>query len=219
MANRFFSPTLRGSDPLLGLYRDMNRLFDDVFAGASPSGAMSSFGGMPSLDVHEQGDGLCVAAELPGVKPSDIDVRLDGDMLTITGEKRAANEPQQNAYHVMERSYGRFSRTVQLPFRPDPDAVDAQFEHGVLVVRLERSPQQPTSRRIEVRSREGSGASSRQMHAGSGGEAPTQVQGTSSGAQQMGSAAGTGQPAGSRSGGQLGGGGTEPSGMPGSSGG
>lgn len=198
MANRFFSPTARGSDPLLGLYRDMNRLFDEVFAGWSPSTAMRSFGGTPSVDMHEEGDGLCVAAELPGVKRSDLDVRLDGDMLTISGEKRASSDPQQNPYHVMERSYGRFTRTVQLPFRPDPQAVSAEFEDGVLVVHLKRNAQQDSGRRIEVRGRDGPESSARQMGAGSGNEssmqagaasasqrgAPSQMQGTG-GASQM----------------------------------
>jgi len=155
MASRFLAPIGRGGDPLLGIYREMNRMFDDVLGlgpmtGSSRQGGMSN---MPSLDIHEEGNQLCLTADLPGVKPSDVDVRLDGDLLTISGERKSENEtPQQGNYHVMERSYGRFSRSVQLPFRPDPDQVKADFEHGVLKIRLQRNEQQQTSRRIEVRS-------------------------------------------------------------------
>ncbi|HUP10440.1 MAG TPA: Hsp20 family protein [Caldimonas sp.] len=178
MANRFFSPMVRGGDPLMGLYRDMNRLFDDVFSGTS----MRSMGGIPALDVRDEDDGLCVAAELPGVKPDDVDVRLDGDLLTISGEKRSDSDPQQNAHHVMERSYGRFSRSVQLPFRPDPDQVQADFEHGVLTVHLKRSPQQQGSRRIPVR---GPTGGSQMMQSGGG---AAQASGSSAGASTGGSA-------------------------------
>jgi HSP20 family protein len=125
-------------------------------AGSSRHGGMAN---MPSLDVHEEGNELRLTAELPGVKPSDVDVRLDGDMLTISGEKKSeTDQTQQGNYHVMERSYGRFSRSVQLPFRPDPDQVRADFDNGVLKIRLQRDARQQTSRRIEVRSGDARGA-------------------------------------------------------------
>ena len=74
-------------------------------------------------------------ADLPGVKPSDVDVRLDGDMLTISGEKRMESERKEEDYQVMERSYGRFRRSIQLPFAPDPEQVRAECQDGVLTVR------------------------------------------------------------------------------------
>ncbi len=204
MANRFFSPMVRGGDPLLGLYRDMNRLFDDVFSGTS----MRSMGGMPALDVREEADGLCVAAELPGVKPEDVDVRLDGELLTISGEKRSESDPEQSQHHVMERSYGRFSRSVQLPFRPDPDDVRADFEHGVLSVHLKRSPQQQGSRRIPVR---GAGGGSQMMQSGGSGAQQSGSSRSAGGGSQMsgsaGSPAGESQMSGSADrGSQMGGG-------------
>ena len=153
MASRFLmpfggrSPAGRG-DPFLQLHREMNRLFDDTFR--SSFGGSGDQGGViaPRIDVHEAGDGLEVTAELPGVSDKDIDLRLDGDVLTISGEKR--NERKDERAHVIERSYGSFQRSIQLPFTPDPDQVKAQCEHGVLRIRLPRGAEQEKSRKIPI---------------------------------------------------------------------
>ena len=163
MASRLPTPfsssrELRGFDPLTELHREMNRLFDSVFSGG-PGGALagspasqSYYMQPPRLDVREDERELCVSVDLPGVNPSDVDVRLDGDLLTISGEKKSETNEQQAGYHVMERGYGRFQRSVQLPFAPDPNQVQADCEHGVLTIRLPKEGQVERSRRIEVRS-------------------------------------------------------------------
>ena len=138
---------LRASDPFSELHREMNRLFDDFMGGGS--GQMMSMQ-MPSLDLREKDDELCICAELPGVDPAEVDVRLDGDVLTIRGEKKNDAEDDKENYHVMERSFGQFQRSIQLPFRPDPDQVRAEFRHGVLKVHVPKQPQTATSRRIAV---------------------------------------------------------------------
>jgi len=166
MASRFLVPLGRqGGDPLFSIYREMNRMFDDVLGGSPSSGAQGGRMTMPSLDVQEKDDELCVAVELPGVRSEDVDVRLERDVLTISGEKKAEHDEKQSNYHVMERSYGRFSRSLQLPFMPDPEQVSADYEHGVLKVTLKRAPQQQGSRRIQVRSGASSGASGAQASA------------------------------------------------------
>ena len=159
MASRFLTPFssgrgLMGADPLLDLHREMNRLFDDVFRGGSGQGSAGSgaMASMPGLDMHESGNELCLTADLPGVTPQEVDLQIDGDVLTISGERKGENEQKQQDYHLMERSYGRFQRRVQLPFTPDPGQVKANFEHGVLTVRMPRQAEQQRSRRIEVRS-------------------------------------------------------------------
>jgi HSP20 family protein len=157
MASRFPVPysssrDLRSFDPLLELHREMDRLFDDVLggprglAGGTPTGAMS----MPRIDVHEGEREVCISAELPGVKPSEVDVRVEGNVLTISGEKKTEADRKQEDYHVMERSYGRFRRTVQLPFAPDPQQVRAECDHGVLTIHMPKQAQLQRSRRIEV---------------------------------------------------------------------
>ena len=157
MATRFLAPYSRGLrtyDPLLDLHREMNRLFDDVFgvnAGSGGSG-MAPYASAPRLDMHETEQELTVEAELPGVDRADLDVRLDGDVLTICGEKRSRRDEKEHNAHLSERSYGRFQRSVQLPFRPEADDVQADFEGGVLKVRLpKRAEALEGSRRIEVK--------------------------------------------------------------------
>jgi HSP20 family protein len=160
MASRFL-PSLYSSrglsaDPILGLHQEMNRLFDEAFRSfglaAPAAGASAGAVGMPRLDVHETDKEVCIAVEVPGVQPSDLDVRLDGDIVTISGEKKNERSTEEKNYHVMERSFGRFTRSVQLPFEPQAEQVQADFKDGVLTLRVPRQPQQERSRRIEVRS-------------------------------------------------------------------
>ena len=155
MPSRFPIPfsSSRTFDPLFELHREMNRLFDDVLTGAPATGGSRGAGlvSMPRIDVRENDRELCVLAELPGVKPSEVELRVDGDMLTISGEKKLESEREQENVHVMERGYGRFHRMVQLPFAPNPDEVRAECDHGVLTIHVPKSAQQEKSRRIEVR--------------------------------------------------------------------
>jgi HSP20 family protein len=79
-----------------------------------------------------------VTAELPGVDEKDVDVTLEQDVLTIRGEKKTARDEQNKDknWHVVERSYGSFSRAIPLPFDPDPAKVEAKFDKGVLHIHL-----------------------------------------------------------------------------------
>ena len=148
-----------GADPLLSLHREMNRLFDDVFRGsrsfAQPSA--QSGGGSPavfnaSVDVAETDKEMRVCAELPGVDEKDIEVSLDGDLLTLRGEKKFEQEKgdEKTNYHLVERGYGRFQRSLRLPFQANPDEVKASFHNGVLTVTVPKSAQQARSRRIQI---------------------------------------------------------------------
>lgn len=154
MTSRFLVPFApmrnlgMGSDPFVDLHREIDRLFDETFRGTG-----SRLASAPRIDVHEIDNGLELTAETPGVSEKDIDLSLDGDLLTIRGEKH--NERQDSHAHLVERSYGSFQRSVQLPFAPDPDRVEADFENGVLHVTLPRPAQQEKSRRIEVRGSSG----------------------------------------------------------------
>lgn len=146
-------------------------LFDDVFRGSGGGSGAARQGGMvsaPRIEVREDDGEICVAAELPGVTQADLDLRLEGDVLTIAGEKKNQNEQKQQNYHVMERSYGRFQRVLQLPFSPDPEQVRASFEHGVLTIRVPKQAQQQRSRRIEIQG--GSGQTQPQVGQQAGGQ-------------------------------------------------
>ena len=175
MASRFVVPYSSArswmNDPLFQLQREIDRVFEDVFSSGSGSNAGGRSGSMmnaPRIDLQDSEGELRLHADLPGVQASDLDVRVDGDVLTIRGERKAESERNEQNFHVMERSHGRFQRSIQLPFAPDPDEVEASVREGVLEVRIPKRAPQERSRRIEVRGGE-SGAGRPMTAAVSGG--------------------------------------------------
>ena len=156
MMSRFFGPGTglvpQGSDPFNMLQREVNRVFDEVFRGfpAASRGAAMMGGFAPSLDVHETEAGLEIAAELPGMSEQDVELRLEGDLLTLAGEKQAERKQDQGGLHLTERSFGRFQRSFRLPYRPDPGQVRAEFDKGVLRITLPRPQQQQSGGRIQI---------------------------------------------------------------------
>jgi HSP20 family protein len=138
---------LLGGDP----FRELRRLQDEMdrLTGAlAPAGGLTATAGFPAVNVYAGRDGIAVVAELPGVEPGDLEVHARQDVLTIAGSRRPAAEDTQ-AYHRRERRGGAFSRTVRLPFRVDPDRVEAQLENGVLRLSLQR-PEEDKPRRIAI---------------------------------------------------------------------
>jgi HSP20 family protein len=130
-------------DPFLSLRRQMDRLFDDFFTGTMwprfpmmvPAPALAVVV-TPQIEVSETDKELRVTAELPGIDPSKIEVNLRDDVLTIRGEKEQQKqaEEKERDYHLSERSYGTFARYLRLPFRADPDKIQASFKDGVLTI-------------------------------------------------------------------------------------
>ena len=141
------------ADPL----RELRRLHDEMgrLAGAlAPAAAggpapAAAAGGFPAVNVHAGRDGVAIVAELPGVEAGDLEVHAHQDTLTIRGVRRPASEDEA-AYHRRERRSGAFTRTVQLPYRVDPERVEARLEDGVLRLSLGR-PEQDKPRRIEIK--------------------------------------------------------------------
>jgi HSP20 family protein len=117
----------------------IDRMFDDFSLGFAMPRAMGAVGEMvPSIDIHEKDGKVVVSAELPGVEEKDIGISADDDMLTISGEKRSEMEESKEGSYRSERSFGRFSRSVRLPFMIDPQKVEARFQNGVLRLTIER---------------------------------------------------------------------------------
>jgi HSP20 family protein len=132
----------------------IDRMFDEFATGSSMPRMMAGdgFGLTPSLEMREEDGRVMINAELPGVDEKDIDISADDDVLTISGEKRSEFEDKQDGHYRSERSFGRFSRSVRLPFVIDPDKVDARFDKGVLKLMVERPPEAAQhTRRIEIR--------------------------------------------------------------------
>jgi len=143
------------SDPLTSLHREVNRMFDDVSRGALPAqdtGPGAEHLVNAHMNVSETDGEFRITAELPGVHEDDIEIRLDNDLLTIRGEKkysRTERDEQEN-YHLVERAYGTFQRSLRLPTPVDPERVSASCENGVLQINLPKSGEQERSRRIHV---------------------------------------------------------------------
>src|SRR6516165_6928543 len=131
-------PFWRGEDPFRSLFQEVQKTFDD-FSRRSP---FARFGpDIPKIDVAESKNAIDVTAELPGVDEKDVDITLADDVLTIRGEKKSEREEQDKDknWHVVDRSYGSFSRSIPLPFEPDASKVEAKFDKGVLRIRLPKS--------------------------------------------------------------------------------
>ena len=119
---------------ITSLRDEMNRLFNRSLG--EPSGAQSW---SPPVDVLEQPDAIVVRAELPGLKPEDIDIEVDENVLTIRGERRFEETVEDGRYYRLERSYGRFQRSLGLPQGVKPDEISADFDQGVLEVRVPKA--------------------------------------------------------------------------------
>ncbi len=102
------------------------------------------------LDISETNDSIIVKAELPGIAPKDVDVSTSGDILTIKGEKKEEKEQKGKHFHRVERSYGSFSRTINLPKSVNIDAVKAEYKNGILEMNLPKI-EEAKARKIEVK--------------------------------------------------------------------
>src|SRR3954452_21024050 len=116
--------------PTMGLRQVMDRLLED--AVVMPRGGDGQGMGGPALNVYEEGDQLTVEAQLPGLKPEDLDINVEQGVLTISGQTTTDEECKERNYLVREHRTGRFSRSLRLPATYNPDACSASFEHGVL---------------------------------------------------------------------------------------
>ncbi len=94
---------------------------------------------VPAMDVYEEKDEWIVKAEIPGLSKDDIDITLDGNTLTIKGEKKKEEEIKEENYYRCERTFGAFSRSIELPAEVKTDKVNASFKNGVLEIRLPKT--------------------------------------------------------------------------------
>ena len=124
----------------LGGFGELDRLLADVWRGfgVAPDRA-SDFA--PRVDISETEQEYRVTAELPGLEEKDFEVSLDGDVLTVKGEKRVEHEEKGEGFTHVETSRGSFCRSFRLPVEVDPDAVKAAYKHGVLTVTLPKPPE------------------------------------------------------------------------------
>ncbi len=129
---------------------EMNRLFDG-FLGSSSRMPQADRVWAPALDMYETKDELVVTAELPGLNEKEISVSMTGDVLTLRGERTQNQEVKQESYYRGERWFGKFERTVPVPFPVQADKVKATYRDGVLTVTLPKAEEiKPKSIKIDV---------------------------------------------------------------------
>ena len=136
------------SGELEQMKREMERIWDRFSSELSTSALERDW--TPSLDLWETPDGLVAEVEVPGINPDEINISVTPDLLTLTGEKKQEAGGQENNYHVMERTYGRFNRSIPLPTPVSPDRVEARYKDGILKITMVKS-KTIKGKRIEVK--------------------------------------------------------------------
>jgi HSP20 family protein len=132
---------------LSSLQTEMNRLFNTAFD--APAGNSGARRWTPAMDLVETDEHFVLRADLPGMTESDVNIELEDNVLTVSGERKAEHEEKREGFYRVERSFGRFSRALTLPKGVDPEAVTAGFENGVLEVRVPK-PEQRKPRKITI---------------------------------------------------------------------
>jgi HSP20 family protein len=119
---------------VMALRHEVDRLFGRTLGEGAGAAVWT-----PAVDVFDTKDAIVLKAELPGMKPEDIDIEVDENVLTVKGERRFEDRLEDGRYYRLERSYGHFSRSLTLPQGVRGDSIEARFDHGVLEVRVPKA--------------------------------------------------------------------------------
>ena len=135
-------------NPFDTLQREIDRLYEDFGRRMPAFGALSL---TPTIDVTETDKEIEITAELPGLEDKDVEVNVVDNVLTIRGEKKADRDEKSKNYQIVERSYGAFARTIELPDGVDAAAIKASIAKGVLKVTVPK-PVPAKSTKVEIKS-------------------------------------------------------------------
>lgn len=135
MALLRYSSDLDPVSGLLALQSDLERFLRNPGYGLG----VSASGGYPPVNIFDTGDGVAVIAEIPGIDPNTINVSGQGNTLTIHGERRRETSVQASGFHRRERSFGEFSRSIQLPQQLDLNKAAASYDTGILTVKIPKA--------------------------------------------------------------------------------
>ncbi len=131
------------------IQNEINRLFGTVFDAPNPSSGNTLRRWMPAMDLVETEEHFVLRADLPGLAEQDVNIEVEDNVLTVSGERKAEHETSKEGYHRVERAFGSFSRSLTLPEGVDADAVTAGFDRGVLEIRIPK-PEQRKPRKISI---------------------------------------------------------------------
>ena len=132
------------------LQSEMNRLFNTFFD--TPTGGAGTGGArrwLPAMDLVETDDHFVLRADLPGLSEEDVNVELEDNVLTVSGERKAEHESRKEGYYRIERASGSFQRSLTLPEGVNPEAIEASFDKGVLEVRIPK-PEERKPRKVAI---------------------------------------------------------------------
>ena len=132
---------------LSSLQTEMNRLFNAAFD--TPRGNDGGRRWMPAMDLVETDEHFVLRADLPGMTESDVNIELEDNVLTVSGERKAEHQEKGEGFYRVERAFGSFSRALTLPKGIDAEAVNASFSNGVLEVRIPK-PEERKPRKITI---------------------------------------------------------------------
>jgi HSP20 family protein len=135
---------------LRGLQDEMNRLFSSTFTRGNDNELMRG-AWSPSVDIFENKDHIVINAELPGMKPEDVEISVENNVLTLRGERKFEKKDEGDNFHRVERSYGSFTRSFTLPPTVTSENCNAEFENGVLKITREEAK----ARKIEIKGTSG----------------------------------------------------------------
>lgn len=117
-------------------FNRMNRLFRESFSPDNPEEALINTSFAPPVDIYEDEHNITLKMEVPGIEEKDIDVRIEGNTLTVHGERKMEKDEKEENYRRIERQYGSFTRSFTLPSSVDPSQVSAHYDKGVLKINL-----------------------------------------------------------------------------------
>src|SRR4051812_47534269 len=135
---------------LTSLQGEMNRLFNTFFdTPTAGNGGGGYRRWVPAMDLVETEDAYVLRADLPGVSEDEVQIEVENDVLTVSGERKAEHEEKGEGYYRVERAFGGFSRSLTLPEGVDAEAVAASVDKGVLEVRIPK-PEQTKPKRVSI---------------------------------------------------------------------
>jgi len=140
----YTTPTHTTSGDPFALMRPMMRGYD------RDRPAPISRGSYPPINVWQGDEAVAITAELAGVDPADIDISVKDNVLTLAGERKAPDVPEEARWHRNERGYGKFSRAIRLPFSASDDKVEARMTNGVLRIAIGR-PEEDKPKKIKIK--------------------------------------------------------------------
>jgi len=131
----------RKSEPPSRTWHEASSLFDGIFDDPFFSSMKATQNWLPPVDILEKDGNLILRVEVPGIDEKDIDLKLEGNVLTLKGEKKLENDRDRSEYHRLESYFGAFGRSFTLPESADRDQIKAEFKNGILTITVPQRPE------------------------------------------------------------------------------